>query len=192
MVALKIALGIVAMVILLGCIAWFVPSSLEVSRTFAAKPDRIWALWQDPQAIRHWWGPKNYSAPVVESDLRPGGTFLLVMRSPGGTESANVGTYLEVLPRKRIVQAMSFADAAGNALPGASVPVPGRWPDAVRVTTEFSPSGDGTEVRVREDGIPLIMKVLASLGWQQQFDKIELLLRDTRAGGMASAASTQS
>jgi uncharacterized protein YndB with AHSA1/START domain len=180
MTTLKIVGGGVGLLILLGGIAWLIPSTVKVSRTFKHTPAQLWALWEQPDAIKKWWGPKNYSAPVVKSDLKTGGTYLLVMRSPSGSDSANVGTYLEVVPGRRIVQTMSFADAEGRPLPGSSVPVPGRWPDAVTVTTDFVAIEGGTEVHIREDGIPLIMKLLASLGWEQQFDKIEQLLGGSR------------
>lgn len=177
MVTLKIIIGLAAAILALGCIAWFVPSDVVVSRAFAAPLEKLWALWAKPDAIKQWWGPKGYTAPVVQSDLTSGGSYLLVMRSGDGAESRNTGTYLEVVPMKRIVQSMSFADASGHPVPGASVPLPGRWPDQITVTTEFAASETGTEVRIREEGIPLIIKVFATLGWRQQFDKIEALLR---------------
>lgn len=176
MTILKIAGGLAGLLVLLGGVAWFVPSTIKVSRTFKHTPEQVWALWEQPDAIKSWWGPKGYSAPAVKSDLRTGGAYLLVMRSPSGSETANVGVYTEVLPGKLIVQTMSFADAEGRPLPGASAPVPGRWPDAVTIRTDFVATGSGTEVRIQEEGIPLIMKFFASLGWEQQFDKIEQLL----------------
>jgi uncharacterized protein YndB with AHSA1/START domain len=171
----KIGMIVLAVLAILAAIAWHVPSTVSVSRTFNATPDQIWRLWADAESIRKWWGPKNFTAPVARSDLRPGGRYFLSMRSPTGTISSNTGVYIEVERGKQIVQSLSFADAAGQAISGSSVPLPGRWPDAVTVITRFSAVGEGTEVRVEEQGIPLIMKPLAAMGWVQQFDKIEQL-----------------
>jgi uncharacterized protein YndB with AHSA1/START domain len=98
------------------------------------------------------------------------------MKSPNGDMSWTTGVYKEVVPYTRLVSTMSFADANGRAIPGAKVPVPGHWPDEVLVTTEFTALGDKTKVTVTETGIPLIVKLLSVIAWQQQFDKVETLL----------------
>jgi hypothetical protein len=71
---------------------------------------------------------------------------------------------------------LSFADEAGNAVPGSKAPVPGRWPDAITVIVEFSESSGKTKVTVTEIGMPLIVTILSRTAWDQQFDKIEGLL----------------
>ena len=179
MTALKIALAVVAILALLAAITWHMPSTVRVSRTFPATQERVWALWAEEATVTKWWGPTGYTAPTVRSDFRPGGTFALAMRSPSGKVFWNAGTYVEIQPRQRIVQHLSFADAEGRPIPGAAAPVPGKWPDHVIVVTEFRATIGGTEVRIEEHGIPMIMKLFAGMGWQQQFDKIEALLRDT-------------
>jgi hypothetical protein len=71
---------------------------------------------------------------------------------------------------------MSFADATGRPIPGSQVPVPGHWPNEILITTDFTPSGGTTKVTVTEAGIPLIVKLLSKIAWQQQFDKVASLL----------------
>lgn len=48
--------------------------------------------------------------------------------------------------------------------------------NAVTVIVEFSESSGKTKVTVTEVGIPLIVKFLSAVAWDQQFDKIEGLL----------------
>ena len=82
----------------------------------------------------------------------------------------------QVIPNRRIVSTLSFADESGKAIPGSKAPVPGRWPNAVTIIVEFSESSGKTKVTVQEVGIPLIVKILSRVAWDQQFDKIESLL----------------
>jgi uncharacterized protein YndB with AHSA1/START domain len=98
------------------------------------------------------------------------------MKSPKGETFWNTGVYKEVVPNRRIVSTLSFADETGQAVPGSKAPVPGRWPNAVTVIVDFSESSGKTKVTVTEVGLPLIVKVLSRVAWDQQFDKIESLL----------------
>jgi len=49
--------------------------------------------------------------PVVETDVQPGGSSLIVMRGPDGAEFPNRGIYLEVVKNAKLV----FTDAYSGA-----------------------------------------------------------------------------
>jgi uncharacterized protein YndB with AHSA1/START domain len=168
--AVVLALGVLVLV------ALEVRATGSYERTFNASLDKVWRVWNDPDSIKHWWGPRGYTAPFIRSDLRVGGTFLWAMKSPKGEMFWNTGVYKEVVPNRRIVSTMSFADETGEAVPGSKAPVPGRWPNAIMVTVDFSESSGKTKVTVTEVGLPLIVKILSRVAWDQQFDKIEGLL----------------
>jgi uncharacterized protein YndB with AHSA1/START domain len=172
----KILAGTVLALAVLTYVALRVNTTGSYERTFNASPDKLWRVWNDPAFITKWWGPKGYTAPIIRNDPRVGGTFLWSMKSPKGKMSWNTGVYREVIPNSRIVSTMSFSDATGRAIPGSQAPVPGHWPDEIIVTTEFTESGGKTKVRVTEVGLPLFVKVLSKIAWNQQFDKIESLL----------------
>ena len=168
--AVVLALGVLVLV------ALEVRATGSYERTFNASLDKVWRVWNDPDSIKHWWGPRCYTAPFIRSDLRVDGAFLWAMKSPKGEMFWNTGVYKEVVPNRRIVSTMSFADETGKALPGSKAPVPGRWPNAIMVTVDFSESSGKTKVTVTEVGLPLIVKILSGAAWDQQFDKIESLL----------------
>jgi uncharacterized protein YndB with AHSA1/START domain len=63
----------------------------------------VWEAWTTPESIKEWFCPKPWSVSSCEIDLRPGGRFNTVMRSPEGDEFPNSGCYLEVVPHKRLV-----------------------------------------------------------------------------------------
>jgi uncharacterized protein YndB with AHSA1/START domain len=175
----KILGGIVLGLVVLAVLALEVRTTGSYERTFNAPNEQVWRVWNDPDSIKQWWGPAGYTAPTISNDLRVGGTFLWAMKSPKGEMFWNTGVYQEVVPNSRIVSTMSFADETGKALPGSKAPVPGRWPDAITVTTEFSESNGKTKVTVKEVGMPLLVMILSRVAWDQQFDKIAGLLGGT-------------
>ena len=85
-----------------------------ISRIFKAPRDLVFKAWTDPQYLSRWWGPKGFTAPVVQVDFRVGGEFLFCMRSPAGTDYWNKGHYREIIVPERIVSVMHFSDAQGN------------------------------------------------------------------------------
>jgi uncharacterized protein YndB with AHSA1/START domain len=175
----KILGAIVLVLVVLGVLALEVRTTGSYERTFNAPNEQVWRVWNDPDSIKQWWGPAGYTAPTISNDLRVGGTFLWAMKSPKGEMFWNTGVYQEVVPNSTIVSTMSFADETGKALPGSKAPVPGRWPDAITVTTEFSESNGKTKVTVKEVGMPLLVMILSRVAWDQQFDKIAGLLGGT-------------
>lgn len=63
----------------------------------------VWKAWTNPQHLRNWFAPKPWAISDCEIDLRPGGIFRFVIRSPEGEEFPNVGCFLEVVPEERLV-----------------------------------------------------------------------------------------
>jgi uncharacterized protein YndB with AHSA1/START domain len=173
---LRFVATVVAVLAVVVAITWQVPSAALASHEFKAPRAQVFAMWTDPAKVKQWWGPGDYFAPAVRSDSRPGGEFFYSMQSPSGTITNNVGTYLQLRDGELIVQDFAFADAAGKRIPGSAVSVPGKWPDSVTVRIMFEDTPAGTRVAIVETGIPLIMKLFATLGWRQQFDKIDALL----------------
>jgi uncharacterized protein YndB with AHSA1/START domain len=172
----KIFAGTVAVLAVLIVVALRVNTTGSYERTFNASSDKVWRVWNDPDLIKQWWGPKDYIAPSIRNDARVGGTYLWSMKSPQGEMFWNTGVYKEVVPNRRIVSTSSFSDATGRAIPGSQAPVPGHWPNEILVTTEFTESAGKTKVTVTVVGIPLFVKFVSKIAWHQQFDKIDSLL----------------
>ena len=58
---------------------------LVITRIFDAPQKAVFAAWTDPERLKHWWGPKDFTNPVCELDVRPGGAIRIHMRGPDGT-----------------------------------------------------------------------------------------------------------
>ena len=90
-----------------------------MTRSFLAKPDPkldlvlervidvprelVWAAWTRPEHVKQWLTPRPWTVSDCEIDLRPGGMFRFVNRSPEGKEYPNITCYLEIVEQVRLV-----------------------------------------------------------------------------------------
>lgn len=84
---------------------------LTLTRIIDATPDKLFRAWTEPDLIVQWFTPPPYKTIAAEVDLRAGGSSLVVMQAPDGTEIPNRGIYLEVVKNERLV----FTDAYTSA-----------------------------------------------------------------------------
>lgn len=76
---------------------------LVLEREIDVPVELVWTAWTTPEHLREWFVPKPWTIASCELDLRPGGKFNTVMRSPDGEEFHNAGCYLEVTPNERLI-----------------------------------------------------------------------------------------
>ena len=76
---------------------------LVLERVVDVPPALVWKAWTTPEILVRWFTPAPWTTTACEIDLRPGGRFRTVMRSPEGQEFDNVGCYLEVVSGRRLV-----------------------------------------------------------------------------------------
>jgi uncharacterized protein YndB with AHSA1/START domain len=88
--------------------------TVAITRQFAATRELLFKAWTDPKHLAQWWGPKGFTIPTCEVDLRPGGTLRLCMRAPDGQDYWMRGTYREVVPPERLRLAVEADDETGK------------------------------------------------------------------------------
>lgn len=126
----------------------------------------VWTAWTTPEHLMKWFVPAPWTLAACEIDLRSGGVFRTVMRSPEGEEFPSDGCYLEVVHQQRLV----FTDAL---LPGYR-PAPEPFFTAV---VEMRDSGAGTryvatalhrdpEARARHEAMGFVD------GWGKALDQL--------------------
>jgi uncharacterized protein YndB with AHSA1/START domain len=82
--------------------------------------------------MKHWMGPSDaFGDAEVTMDVRVGGHYRIVMRSPDGETHRVDGVYREVVPNKKLVYTWTWESTPERES---------------LVTIEFKPSGDGTEM----------------------------------------------
>jgi len=82
---------------------------LVFERMVDIQPELVWAAWTTEEHIKHWFTPAPWKTVQCEIDLRPGGIFRTVMRSPEGEDFPNSGCYLEIVPNRKLVWTNALA-----------------------------------------------------------------------------------
>ena len=76
---------------------------LVIERIIDVPRELVWKAWTTPEHLMKWFTPAPWMTVACEIDLRPGGLFYTVMRSPEGTDHPNTGCYLEVVENEKLV-----------------------------------------------------------------------------------------
>ena len=87
------------------------PNELSFTRIIDAPREIVYRCWTEPELMKQWFTPRPYTTPVIETDVRPGGSSYILMRSPEGQEMPNRGVYLEVVPNERLVFTDAYTEA---------------------------------------------------------------------------------
>jgi uncharacterized protein YndB with AHSA1/START domain len=76
--------------------------TVTLSVTVNGSRHRVFAAMTDPEQVAEWWGPKGFTCPEVNLDVRIGGVYRIAMRPPVGELFHLVGAYVEVVPPSRL------------------------------------------------------------------------------------------
>lgn len=128
--------------------------------TIKAPADRVFAALSDPQQRVKWWGvPGKFQVTHMESDLRPGGPWVMRGTGPGGAPFTLRGEY-RAIERPRLLE-FTWLHELGGA---AALPTVVRFDldEAAGVTTvRLTHSGLTTEQsRQTYQGWPWLLSLL--------------------------------
>lgn len=142
---------------------------LVITRVFDAPPEDVFEAWTDPAQMQRWWGPKNFTNPVCELDVRPGGAWRIIMRAPDGMEYECSGVYSEVVKPERLVFSNNALDREGK-----------RLLEGVTSVT-FAPQGGKTKLTLETRVVGLVSyaaQMIAGMetGWNQSLDRLTELV----------------
>ena len=107
---------------------------LVITRVFDAPRETVFRAWTEPARLVRWWGPKDFTIPEYKMDVRPGGAWRTVMRSPRGERHSVQGVFREIVAPERLVFTWAWEDEHGK--PGHET----------IVAVEFRARGDKTEL----------------------------------------------
>jgi uncharacterized protein YndB with AHSA1/START domain len=147
---------------------------ITITRVFDAPREQVWERWTDPNDYMCWWGPKDFTSPTANLDVREGGKFLVSMRAPDGKEYWDTGIYEEVIEKNRLVYRDSFADEHGNIVPASYYGMGSDEPLDMEIEVTLEEDGGKTRMTLEHCGL-LKGDMLdnARLGWMQSLDKLE-------------------
>jgi len=147
----------------------FGEGTVVIKRVFAAPCALVWQAWTDPKMMAQWFGPRGFTNPVCELDVRVGGRLYIVMRGPDGADYPMKGVFTEVVAPERLVFTNIAVDQAGrHLLEGETI-------------VSLAEHGGKTELVVKSHAVglvPFAPQMLAGMeaGWTQSIDKLEELV----------------
>jgi uncharacterized protein YndB with AHSA1/START domain len=149
-----------------------------ITRIFDAPRELVWKAWTDPKHFKSWWGPKDYTCPFCEMDLRVGGKYLNCMRSPEGKDYWTTGIYKEIIPFERIVYTDSFSDPQGNVVSATHYGMGPDFPLEALVTVTLEDFEGKTKMTLKHTDLPAgDISEQTGEGWSESFDKLAASLK---------------
>jgi uncharacterized protein YndB with AHSA1/START domain len=144
-------------------------ATVTLTRVFDAPRALVWEAWTDPTMMAQWFGPRGFTNPVCELDVRVGGGLRIVMRGPDGNDYPMKGVFTEVLPPERLAFTNIAVDKDGNhLLEGETI-------------VTFAEKGGKTTLILETHAVglvPFAPQMLGGMqaGWTQSIDKLEELV----------------
>jgi len=89
---------------------------LVMTRVFDAPRELVFKAWTETKHVAQWWGPKGFTNPVCEMDVRAGGAIRIHMRAPDGVVYPMTGVFQEIAGPERLVFMCSALDDKGNSM----------------------------------------------------------------------------
>lgn len=131
---------------------------LVITRVFDTPRRLVFEAWTKPEHLMRWWGPRGFTLPVCEMNLRPGGAYRFVMRGPDGKDYPMQGVYREIVEPERIV----FTATLDDEPPGHEI--------LTKVT--FAEQEGKTKLTVHQTYYKMAMRRGAQEGWTQSLDRL--------------------
>jgi uncharacterized protein YndB with AHSA1/START domain len=161
-----------------------VDREIVLTRVFDAPRELVFKAWTDPKHMAQWWGPKAFTNPVCQMDLRPGGAWRIVVRSPDGIDYPLKGVFREIVEPERLVMTFDCSEH------------PDEWHDLVNpnrdkakgrpaldllCTVTFEDQAGKTKLTVQTlmESVAIrdaMVKMGMKEGWGQSLDRLEAVL----------------
>ena len=136
-------------------------TTLRLWHRFEARPERVFAAWTRPEALKLWWCPAGWSPVQIDVDLRLGGAYRLSMNRESGANLVTVhGRFLEIQPPGRLVYTWRWDGLFSD------------MPETI-VTVEFRAAAGGTELALRQGVLELPMCGRHLTGWLAACGRLE-------------------
>lgn len=116
-------------------------TSYRLERTIPATPAKVYEAWTQAEGMSRWMAPADdFTVKVHRADARVGGEYRVEMLNPEGGRHVVHGSFLELIPGKRLVLTWEWETnpAAGNS----------------QVTVDLAPEGEGTHLTLTHDRFP--------------------------------------
>ena len=132
---------------------------LQLDRLIAAPPDKVFNYWTDPTLLMRWWGPEGFDTPEADMDVREGGAWRTVMRTPQGERKPVSGVYRVIDKPHRLVFTWAWDDEQGKR------------GQETEVTVTFVAAPGGTKLTLTQQQFATVdSRDGHGKGWSSSFD----------------------
>jgi uncharacterized protein YndB with AHSA1/START domain len=139
-------------------------NTIKLHRVLKAPPERVYKAFLDPGAMCKWFPPDGFTCTVHELEAKVGGKYRASFTNfSSGKSHSFGGTYQELKPGAKLVYSDRFDDP--------------NLPGEMTVTVGLKKVSVGTEVNIRQEGIPdAIPAEACTLGWQESLTLLTQLV----------------
>jgi uncharacterized protein YndB with AHSA1/START domain len=139
--------------------------ALEITRTFEAPRELVFAAWIDLAQLTEWSGPEGFTVTHFEGEAVPGGAYRMCMRSDEHGDIWSHGVWRELLPPERLVFTTAWETTDGSP------------EHEMLITVTLTDRGDRTEMHFRQAVFTSAeSRDSHNDGWTECFDKLDALL----------------
>jgi len=136
-------------------------SSFRLQAVFPVPPPLVFAACTEPEQLARWWGPRGFTTPGIELDLRVGGSYRIAMQPPEGELFYLTGEFRELDPPSRLAYTFRWED-------------PGTDDRETVVTISLREVGTSTEMTVEQGHFATDGRLeLHEAGWTDGLERLE-------------------
>lgn len=140
------------------------PNTIRLHRVLAAKPEKVYRAFIEPDAMAKWLPPNGFTCAVHHMESKVGGSYRMSFRNfTTGNAHTFGGKYVELVPHERLRYTDKFDDP--------------NLPGEIQVTVTLRKVSVGTEVNIVQEGLPDVIPVESCyLGWQESLRNLAKLV----------------
>lgn len=135
-------------------------NTVILHRVLSVSPEKVYRAFTEPNAMASWLPPYGFICEVHSFDAKVGGQYKMSFTNfTSGKSHSFGGEFLEIKPNEFLKYSDRFDDPN---LPGEMI-----------TTISFKKVSAGTELNIKQEGIPDAIPVdQCYLGWQDSLDKL--------------------
>jgi uncharacterized protein YndB with AHSA1/START domain len=139
-------------------------NTVHLHRVIAAKPEKIYRAFLNPDALARWLPPNGFTCKVHHMDAKVGGTFKASFTNFTTEKSHSFGgEFRELVQNERLRYTDNFDDP--------------NLPGEILVTVTLKKVSVGTELTIKQEGVPSVIPLEACyLGWQESLANLARLV----------------
>lgn len=139
----------------------------------------VFDAWTNPKFLPQWYAPYGCTVEFRKLDIRTGGKFHSCIHNPNFGDCWVVGTYIEIIPQRRIVYSMINADENGTPIDPTQIGMHPDWPAETIVTVTFSEADGKTTVNLKQTAPESVArKTGAYQSWIEMFEQLQATIEE--------------